>query len=281
MHASPRRAAHERASICRSNRAVAADCVPLFWFPVGETGKHFRVMPCGVVYCRPGTPRASVATSAGVVTDVAPARSPLASNGGPVRLCPRTRQASVANASLGHCTVGLSYRSIQSSIRLLLRASPGRCFSTEALIISVPDPRPCLSLFLRLAPSLVEEQSPSTSSPSLHHLLLSRPWATGRGLPVLVHGFADIGGRWLSCSSTGYGVCCRCHKSIMHRSIASDPCMHTVGHLRSIDSCDWSTARFSALYFVFCTGLPPPFFCGFEIHLGQEQWMSILFFDIS
>ena len=145
MHASPRRAAHERASICRSNRAVAADCVHLFWFPVGETGKHFRGMPCGVVYCRPGTPRASVATSAGVVTDVAPARSPLASHGGPVRLCPRTRQASVANVSLGHCTVGLSYRSIQSSIRLLLRASPGRCFSTEALIISGPDPRRCLS----------------------------------------------------------------------------------------------------------------------------------------
>ena len=101
MHASPRRAAHERASICRSNRAVAADGVHLFWCPVGGTGKHFLVMPCGVVYCRPGTPRASVATSADVVTDVAPARSPLASNGGPVRLCPRTRQASVATASLG------------------------------------------------------------------------------------------------------------------------------------------------------------------------------------
>ena len=57
--------------------------------------------------------------------------------------------------------------------------------------------------------------------------------------------------------------------------------MHTVGHLRSIDSCDWSTARFSALYFVFFTGLHPPVFCGFEIHLGQEQWISILLFDIS
>jgi hypothetical protein len=99
--------------------------------------------------------------------------------------------------------------------------------------------------------------------------------------PRLVHGFADIGGRWISWSSTGYGLCCRFHKSIMHRSIAADLCMHTVGHLRSIDSCDGSTARFSALYFVFFTGLPPPVFCGFEIHLGQEQWISILLFDIS
>ena len=80
---------------------------------------------------------------------------------------------------------------------------------------------------------------------------------------------------------TGYGLCCRFHKSTMHRSIASDLCMHTVGHLRSIDSCDGSTARFSALYFVFFTGLHPPVFCGFEIHLGQEQWISILLFDIS
>ena len=80
-----------------------------------------------------------------VLSRMSRARSPLASHGVPVRLCPRTRQASVANVSLGHCTVGLSYRSIQSSIRLLLLASPGRCFSTEALIISGPDPRRCLS----------------------------------------------------------------------------------------------------------------------------------------